>query len=74
MNINELAVGKNALIERYRSNTVFSERLMELGLTPGTRITLVRRAPFSGPIEIAYGHLRLALRPAEGDGIYILPV
>lgn len=74
MNINELAVGKSAFIERYSSNTSFSERLMELGLTPGTLITLIRRAPFSGPVEIAYGHLRLAMRPAESDGIYVLPV
>ncbi len=53
-------------------------RLLELGLTPGTAIEVVRRAPFGDPIEVALRGTRLCLRRAdaaafgvvllEGDG------
>jgi len=37
--------------------------LQELGLIVGTRFTVIRKAPFGGPIEIHYGYTRLAIRP-----------
>ncbi|MBI2868836.1 MAG: metal-dependent transcriptional regulator [Chloroflexi bacterium] len=40
-------------------------RLLDLGLTPGTRISVTRIAPLKGPVEIAVRGSRLAL----GDGI-----
>lgn len=74
MKINELGIGKSARIERYGTLNEFIERLQELGLTPGTLITLIRRAPFKGPLEIAYGHSRLALRPTESDLIFVTAI
>ena len=50
MTISELRVGKRARIVEFLSNGAFIERLQELGLTPGTEVTVVRRAPFSGPM------------------------
>lgn len=74
MTISELRVGKRARIVEFLSNGAFIERLQELGLTPGTEVTVVRRAPFSGPMELAYGHSRLALRAAESGSIVVAPV
>lgn len=39
----------------------FERRLMDMGLTPGTPITVVKSAPFNGPIEILIRGSRLAL-------------
>jgi len=39
----------------------FHKRLMDMGLTPGTRITVVKSAPFRGPIEVYVRGSRLAL-------------
>ena len=36
-------------------------RLMDLGLTPGTEVTVVKSAPFNGPIEIFFRGSRLAI-------------
>jgi ferrous iron transport protein A len=41
-------------------------RARELGLLPGTRIRVVRKAPFRGPIEIATPVARLGIRPTDG--------
>jgi len=39
----------------------FKKRLMDMGLTPGTRITVVKSAPFHGPLEVFVRGSRLAL-------------
>jgi ferrous iron transport protein A len=48
-------------------------RLRELGLVPGTRVRLVRRAPLGDPIEISVRGSRLAMRRSEAQHIKILP-
>ena len=37
------------------------KRLADLGLTPGTKITVVKSAPFHGPLEINVRGSRLAI-------------
>lgn len=39
----------------------FERRLMDMGLTPGTPIIVVKSAPFHGPIEVLIRGSRLAL-------------
>jgi Fe2+ transport system protein FeoA len=40
-------------------------RLLEMGMTPGTEVVVVRRAPLGDPIEIALRGTRLCLRHAD---------
>lgn len=39
----------------------FSKRLSDLGLTPGTKVTVVKSAPFKGPLEVCVRGSRLAI-------------
>jgi Fe2+ transport system protein FeoA len=39
----------------------FVQRLMDLGLTPGTKVAVVKLAPFNGPVEILVRGSRIAL-------------
>ena len=39
----------------------FERRLLDMGLTPGTPIVVVKSAPFHGPIEVLVRGSRLAL-------------
>lgn len=39
----------------------FQKRLEDMGLTPGTRVTVVKSAPFRGPIELRVRGSRLAI-------------
>lgn len=41
--------------------TRFAKRLSDLGLTPGTKVTLVKSAPFHGPLEVSVRGSRLAI-------------
>jgi Fe2+ transport system protein FeoA len=38
-----------------------AQRLMDLGLTPGAKLTVVKSAPFGGPLEIMVRGSRIAL-------------
>jgi len=37
------------------------QRLMDLGLTPGTKVVVVKSAPFKGPLEVLVRGSRIAL-------------
>ena len=61
----DLAVGDRARVVAYSRVDAIAQRLISLGLTPGTAITLKRMAPFGDPVEIHFRGFRLALRPRE---------
>lgn len=47
------------------------KRLMDLGLTPGARVTVVCSAPFHGPLEILVRGSRLAVGRHIAEGIFV---
>ena len=49
----------------------FEKRLMDMGLTPGTRVTVVKSAPFHGPFEILVRGSRLALGRGMAERIFV---
>jgi len=49
----------------------FEKRLMDMGITPGTRIMVVKSAPFRGPLEIIVRGSRLALGRGMAERIFI---
>jgi len=49
----------------------FKRRLMDMGLTPGTRVTVVKSAPFHGPLEISVRGYRLALGRGMAERIFV---
>ena len=48
-------------------------RLIEMGLTPGTRVTVTKRAPLGDPIEIRLRGYELTLRADDAAKILVLP-
>jgi DtxR family Mn-dependent transcriptional regulator len=49
----------------------FGKRLMDMGLTPGTKVTVVKSAPFHGPFEILVRGSRLALGRGMAERIFV---
>jgi ferrous iron transport protein A len=48
-----------------------SVRLMEMGITPGTSLDVVKTAPLGFPIEIKIRGYSLSLRKAEADCVIL---
>ena len=49
----------------------FEKRLMDMGLTPGTVVTVVKSAPFHGPLEVLVRGSRLALGRGMAERIVV---
>ncbi|MEZ5557347.1 MAG: FeoA family protein [Pseudomonadales bacterium] len=65
--LKDLQVGDSARVTGYAERSAYAERLMHLGLIPGTRLRLQRRAPLGDPLEIRFRGYSLALRPDEAS-------
>jgi ferrous iron transport protein A len=72
MTLCDLADGASATIQDIPvGHDEHITRLRELGLVPGTKVRLVRRAPFGDPIEVAVRGSRLAMRRSEARYIKV---
>lgn len=47
-------------------------RLLQMGITPGTAIEVLRQAPLADPVEIAVRGAKLALRREEAKNIAVV--
>jgi len=56
---------------RGRGGWGFKKRLMDMGLTPGTRVTVVKSAPFHGPLEVSVRGSRLALGRGMAEKVFV---
>ena len=69
--LSKLPVGHSGIIQSMPTGRAGLTRLRELGLTPGARVTMVRRAPLGEPIEITVRGSHLAMRNHEAADISI---
>jgi Fe2+ transport system protein FeoA len=50
----------------------FEKRLMDMGLTPGAEVVVVKSAPFHGPLEVTVRGSRLALGRGMAERIIVV--
>lgn len=70
MLLNELKVGDQAKIIRI-ADDVFRTKLLEMGIMPGTLVTLMLRAPFNGPLAFSYENTLLSIRNEDAYNILV---
>jgi Fe2+ transport system protein FeoA len=69
--LSALRPGDQATIGRVNGQGPVRRRLLELGLTPGTSVTLVRLAPLLDPMEIRVRGYQLCVRRSEADSVWV---
>ena len=69
MTLDKLRSGHTAELVDIQAGPSLRGRLMELGLTPGTRVSILRVAPLGDPIELHTRGFRLTLRKSDAAGI-----
>jgi len=67
----DLAVGQHGVIRDVIGDTDVVQRLMELGLTDGEGVELVRFAPLGDPMEIRIRGYLLSLRRSEAGAVLL---
>lgn len=71
MKLSELSVGASAVVREMPKQGAAFLRLREMGVLPGTRVTLVRVAPMGDPIEIKVRGYHLSLRKSEAAEVVV---
>lgn len=69
--LRELALKKSAKIVRVHGEGALKRRLMDMGLTRGTTVTVKKVAPLGDPIEVTVRGYELSLRKADAALIEI---
>jgi ferrous iron transport protein A len=65
MTLEQVPAGGAAVVDSFLTAKPSLTRLRELGLVPGTRIEVVRRAPLGDPMEIRLRQSHLAVRNSD---------
>lgn len=71
ISLSSLSTGAAAVVKEFPKSGSAFVRLREMGLLPGTRITLVRTAPMGDPIEIKVRGYHLTLRKTEAEHVLV---
>ena len=72
MRLSDLEIGKYAVIESVDCNEIsLRKHILDMGLTPGTEIRLVKIAPMGDPMEISVRGYELTLRKDDAEHIKI---
>lgn len=71
LKLSELAVGTSAVVREFPKQGSAFLRLREMGLMPGTALTLIRTAPLGDPIEVKVRGYNLTLRKSEAEHIFV---
>lgn len=72
MTLDKLGIGKNAVISAVECDEVsLRKHILDMGLTPGTEISLVKTAPMGDPLELSVRGYSLTLRKDDAANITI---
>ena len=71
MKLSELAIHQKATVKWIHAQGDVGEQLLEMGLTPGVAITLMRRGPFGNPLELMVRGYRLSIHKQQAASIEI---
>jgi Fe2+ transport system protein FeoA len=71
MTLKDLKIGKSGLVLEVNGEKVLRRRLLEMGITPRTTITVKKAAPMGDPIELFLRGYVLSLRLDDAEKITV---
>src|SRR5579872_7311389 len=69
--LSDLKPGECATVLRLNGTFCGRLRLLEMGLTPGVHVRMVRAAAFGGPLDIEVRGYQLSLRREEASAVWL---
>ena len=71
MTLKDLGIGKSGLVLEVNGEKVLRRRLLEMGITPRTTVTVKKAAPMGDPIELLLRGYVLSLRLEDAGKIIV---
>ena len=69
--LNELNVGETGVVARLAGQGAVKRRIMDMGITKGTEVTVRKVAPLGDPIELTVRGYELSIRKDEAEKIEV---
>ena len=69
----DLVPGETARIEHLSGSKPLIRRLISLGVTPGSQVLFVRRAPLGDPLQVSVAGCQLSIRASEAQQVKVNP-
>jgi len=67
LNLNEFTIGTEGVVTKVNGEGRVRRRLFDMGVTPGARVFLKKKAPLGDPIEVTIRGYELTLRKDEAQ-------
>ncbi|HBB19790.1 FeoA family protein [Ruminococcus flavefaciens] len=71
MNLREVAIGDTVTVAKLTGEGAVKRRIMDMGLTKGTKVTVRKVAPLGDPIELTVRGYELSIRKADAEMIEV---
>ena len=74
MTLRDLAIGASGRIEQVGGDGALRQHFLDMGVIPGTEITLVKAAPMGDPLQFLIRGYELTLRLSDAEKIKVTPL
>ena len=71
MNLKELEIGRTATVKSVGGSGALRQHFLDMGLIPGSDVTVIKYAPMGDPIELMISGYELTIRLADAEQIEI---
>ncbi|MCE6961159.1 ferrous iron transport protein A [Cereibacter sphaeroides] len=72
LTLKDMSAGRSARVTGYAlGGAAYRQKLLSMGLTPGTALRVIRVAPLGDPVVIEVRGYQLSLRKAEAEALSI---
>ncbi len=69
--LKEVKVGEDAVVKRLHGEGATKRRIMDMGITKGTKVHIRKVAPLGDPIELTVRGYELSIRKADAEMIEV---
>ncbi len=69
--LRDVKIGDTAVIEKLYGEGALRRRIMDMGLTKGTEVTVRKLAPLGDPMELTVRGYELSVRKADAEQIEV---
>ena len=64
-----MKVGECGIVKKLTSSGDLRRRIIDMGMTPGTKVKMIKSAPFGDPLEVKIHGYDLSIRKSEAENI-----
>ena len=70
--LKEVKIGQTVKVKKLTGEGAVKRRIMDMGLTKGTEVTVRKVAPLGDPIEVTVRGYELSIRKADAEMVEVL--